>query len=120
MNFNIDGLTVDIIEWANDRNIIQGSDLKAQLNKLAEEFGELASGINKNNPDVIEDSVGDMYVVLTIISEINARLHNDTYEEGTNVEDGVYPCIAFDISRAYNTIRNRKGKMVDGIFIKEE
>ena len=36
-----------IEQWAHDRNLILGSTPQAQLNKLLEEIGELAKGINK-------------------------------------------------------------------------
>ena len=90
-----------IRKWAEDRNLIEGSDLKSQFVKLIEEAGELANAIAKNNRDEFADAIGDMFVVLTIMAA-----KNDMW-----VED----CIA----RAYIEIRHRKGKMVDGIFIKE-
>jgi NTP pyrophosphatase (non-canonical NTP hydrolase) len=91
-----------IRQWAEDRNLIEGSDLKSQFVKLIEEAGELANAIAKGNRDEFADAIGDMFVVLTIMAA-----QNDMW-----VED----CIA----RAYIEIRHRKGKMVDGIFIKEE
>ena len=36
-------------QWAKDRKIIPNSTLEAQIVKLAEEFGELALGIRKND-----------------------------------------------------------------------
>jgi len=86
--------------WANDRNLIKGSNPKAQYVKLIEEVGELAGNISRNKD--IKDDVGDIIVVLTIL----AAQHNLTIAE----------CVA----TAWNDIKDRKGKMVDGIFIKEE
>lgn len=91
-----------IIGWAKDRNLIEGSDLKSQFVKLMEEAGELANSIAKQDDLEFADAIGDMFVVLTIMAAQN----------GMNIED----CI----KRAYNEIKHRKGKMVDGIFIKEE
>lgn len=91
-----------IRQWAQERNLIEGSDLKSQFVKLIEEAGELANAIAKNNKDEFADAIGDMFVVLTIMAAQNDML----------VED----CIA----KAYIEISHRKGKMVDGIFIKEE
>jgi len=88
--------------WATDRNLIEGSDLKSQFVKLIEEAGELANAIAKNNRDEFADAIGDMFVVLTIMAAQNNMW----------IED----CIA----GAYIEIRHRKGRMVDGIFIKEE
>jgi len=91
-----------IRQWARDRNLIEGSDLKSQFVKLIEEAGELANAIAKNNRNEFADAIGDMFVVLTIIAA-----QNDMW-----VED----CI----ERAYIEIKDRKGKMVDDIFIKEQ
>ena len=38
-----------IRQWAQDRNLIEGSDLKSQFVKLIEEAGELANSIAKKN-----------------------------------------------------------------------
>lgn len=90
-----------IRQWAQDRNLIEGSDLKSQFVKLIEEAGELANAIGKNNREEFADAIGDMFVVLTIMAAQN----------GMGIED----CIA----GAYNEIKHRKGRMVDGMFIKE-
>lgn len=90
-----------IRQWAEDRNLIEGSDPKSQFVKLIEEAGELASAIGKKNDIEFSDAIGDMFVVLTIMAAQN----------GMMIED----CI----NEAWQQIRDRKGKMVDGIFIKE-
>ena len=95
-------LYADLIRiWAQDRNLIKGSDLKSQFVKLIEETGELANAIGKKNDIEFADAFGDMVVVLTIMAAQN----------GMMIED----CI----DAAWQQIRYRKGKMVDGIFIKE-
>ena len=94
-------LTKKIEKWAIERNL-NTADPAKQTIKLGEEFGELCQGIAKNNIDQVKDSIGDMYVVLTILS----------MQLGLNIED----CI----SRAYVEIKDRKGKMVNGVFVKEE
>jgi NTP pyrophosphatase (non-canonical NTP hydrolase) len=90
-----------IRQWATDRNLIKGSDIKSQFVKLIEEAGELANSIAKKNDIEFADAIGDMVVVLTIMAAQN----------GMMIED----CI----DAAWQQIRDRKGKMVDGIFIKE-
>jgi NTP pyrophosphatase (non-canonical NTP hydrolase) len=87
--------------WAAERNLIEGSTPQAQMLKLLEELGELAAAIAKGKPDGQIDGVGDAVVVLTILS---ARL-------GFTVEDA--------IEHAWHEIKDRKGRMVDGIFRKE-
>jgi NTP pyrophosphatase (non-canonical NTP hydrolase) len=90
-----------IRQWAQDRNLIEGSNIKSQFVKLIEEAGELANSIAKRNDIEFADAIGDMVVVLTIMAAQN----------GMMIED----CI----DAAWQQIRDRKGKMVDGIFIKE-
>lgn len=91
-----------IRQWAEDRNLIDGSDPKAQFVKLAEEMGELANAIAKDKAHEYFDAIGDMVVVLTIMSaQYNVSIEN---------------CIA----DAWNVIKDRKGRMVDGIFVKDE
>lgn len=94
-------LTELIIQWAADRNILEGSTRKDQMVKLVEEIGELAAGIAKGKEDIVKDSIGDALVVLTIIAE----------QSGTSIEE----CLGL----AWNEIKDRKGEMVDGIFVKE-
>lgn len=94
-------ITELIKKWAVDRNVVSGNP-KAQMVKLLEEAGELASGINKDKQDLIIDSIGDTYVVLVILC----------MQLGLDIND----CI----KAAYEEIKDRKGKMVNGTFVKEE
>lgn len=91
-----------IQNWAWDRNLIDGSTPNAQMLKLMEEVGELAGGVCKDKVDVIKDSIGDVFVVLTIIAA----------QMGWSIEE----CV----QAAYAEIKDRKGRMVDGVFVKEE
>ncbi len=98
----IDELHDKVIDWANDRNIILGSTQQAQLAKLGEEFGELCRGVNKGNDAEIDDAIGDMVVVLSIIAAQNS----------TDLEE----CL----QGAYDQIKHRTGQMVQGVFVKDE
>ena len=60
-------LTARIEEWARERGL-DVADPEKQMLKLGEEFGELCQGMAKNKPEQVEDSIGDMYVVMTILS----------------------------------------------------
>ena len=91
-----------IQNWAWDRNLIDGSTPNAQMLKLMEEVGELAGGVCKDKGDVIKDSIGDVFVVLTIIAA----------QMGWSIEE----CV----QAAYAEIKDRKGRMVQGVFVKEE
>jgi NTP pyrophosphatase (non-canonical NTP hydrolase) len=88
--------------WANDKGIYDKGDTKTQYLKLMEEVGELADAILKNNKPEIVDAIGDIAVVLTNL----ARL------EDLRIED----CI----ESAYNEIKNRKGSMQNGTFVKNQ
>jgi NTP pyrophosphatase (non-canonical NTP hydrolase) len=91
----------NIRSWAKERGIYERGDSQTQYVKLMEEAGELAQALLKRDEPEIYDAIGDMIVVLTNLAEL----------EGVKVED----CI----SDAYNEIANRKGKMINGTFVKE-
>ena len=86
-------------QWAYDRNLVEGSDAKNQFHKLIQECGELSDSICKQKD--ASDDIGDILVVLIIMCE---QLNLDINE-----------CLAV----AYDDIKDRKGKMVDGVFVKE-
>ena len=88
-----------IAQWHKDRNLIQGSTDKDQYMKLIQEAGELSDSLCKGKD--IRDDIGDIMVVL-----INIMVRNNlTMKECLTV--------------AYDDIKDRKGKMVDGVFVKE-
>ena len=86
--------------WAEERGIYERGDSQTQYVKLMEEAGELAQALLKRDEPEIYDAIGDMVVVLTNLAEL----------EGVKIED----CIG----DAYNEIANRKGKMINGTFVK--
>lgn len=91
-----------ILEWANDRKILQHSTPTAQFIKAVSEMGELADGVNKKQLDVVQDSVGD---VLVCLINFCALANIDLVE-----------CL----EGAYNEIKDRKGYLNEaGVFIKE-
>ena len=92
-------LIQSVTQWHKDRNLIEGSDDKSQTLKLLQELGELSDSVCKERP--ILDDIGDMLVVMINICERN----NITLDECLQV--------------AYNDIKDRKGRMVDGVFVKE-
>ena len=90
-----------IRDWAAVRGIYDKGDSNTQYVKLMEEAGELAKALlNKDKPEVI-DAIGYMIVVLTNLAAL----------ENLNVED----CI----DSAYKVIAQRKGKMINGTFVKQ-
>lgn len=91
-----------ILNWARERNLLDPLNKQKQFIKLIEEVGELAQGIAKNDIVQIIDSIGDVQVVLIILSALY-ELDNDKCLE-----------------HAYEQIKNRTGKTINGIFIKDE
>lgn len=91
-----------IRDWAEEKGILAESNLFKQFSKLLEEVNELLVALTDDNQEEVVDAVGDCVVVLTILAEMR----------GLNIED----CIA----SAYDVIKDRKGKMIDGTFVKEE
>lgn len=98
---NLNKLTQKIEQWAIDKGLDEAQPEKQML-KLVEEVGELAQGLAKGNLDQVVDSIGDVYVVLKVLS----------MQLDLNLSD----CV----SAAYDEIKDRKGKMVNGVFVKEE
>ena len=92
----------NIRQWAESRGLYDKGNTIIQYVKLQEEAGELAQALLNNDHDEINDAIGDMVVVLTNL----AHLH------GTHIET----CIA----DAYDVISKRKGKMINGTFVKDE
>jgi len=91
-----------IRQWAKAKGIYTKGDPKTQTLKLVEESGELAKAILNNDQDEIIDAIGDCVVVLTSIAHMR----------GVTIEQ----CI----DEAYNVISKRKGKMINGTFVKEK
>ena len=89
-----------IEQWATDRNL-HTADPNKQMLKLMEETGELASAMARSNDALTKDAVGDIVVVLTVLC--------------TQLNISVEECIRI----AYDEIKDRKGKMVNGVFMKE-
>lgn len=93
--------------WGRSKQL---HDCKSQLNKVIEEVGEIAHEITRNHydlnaidqPDELVDALGDSFVTLLILSDIL----------------GVDPLDA--MFTALEAIKNRKGKTVNGTFVKTE
>ena len=63
----MEDLIKKIEQWAEDRNIINGSKPIDQAMKLFSEFGELADNVGKGRD--CRDDIGDVFVVLTIMAK---------------------------------------------------
>ena len=98
---NMIALTTCIKRWVKNRGI-DTVHPRDQFIKVVEEVGEIAEGLAKKDKQLITDGVGDVYVTLVALCAT----------VGLEIDECVY--------HAYKEIENRKGEMVDGVFIKEE
>lgn len=110
----MEDLIQKVIQWGNDRNIIQGSTAIKQLDKTSEEFNELQRAVSlyefaKNSGLVshelfklqVYDGFGDVLVTLILAAAIL----------DVNLDEA--------LAAAYDEIKDRKGKMINGKFVKE-
>ena len=93
-------------DWADERNLKQ-ADPKIQWMRITEEVGEIRDVLLKptkfTEPQVaLKDAIGDTLVTIIVLAH---QLDLDVTE-----------CLSI----AYEEIKNRKGKMVNGTFVKEE
>jgi NTP pyrophosphatase (non-canonical NTP hydrolase) len=90
-----------VIEWAENKGILQKATPARQADKTLEEVEELRAAIADDNREEIADALGD--ILVTII--IQAKMQNMSLVE----------CL----EGAYNIIAKRTGKMVNGQFVKD-
>ncbi len=107
-----------VIEWANEKGILEKATPLAQARKTEEEVNELleacvaqhggfdsfinSKGKKVNTKEEIQDALGDIFVTIIIGAEM----------QGLKLED----CL----ESAYNIISKRTGVMRDGQFVKDE
>lgn len=91
-----------VIKWADDRGIFEKGHPLAQCYKTLEEVEELRDSINNNNKAEIKDALGDILVTIIIQAEM----------QGLELED----CLL----TAYNVISKRKGKIINGQFVRDK
>jgi uncharacterized protein YabN with tetrapyrrole methylase and pyrophosphatase domain len=98
-DLSLDSLIMLTEGWHEDRNLINGATDKDQVCKLIQEVGELSDNVCKGKD--VKDDIGDCMVVLINIAKRN----------GVTMQE----CLQV----AYEDIKHRRGRMVDGIFVKE-
>ena len=92
---------VGLVEkWSIDKKLDE-ADSSKQFLKVSEEVGEVAAALARNDKDMLRDGIGDVVVTLIILAQQN--------------DMDLYECL----NTAYDEIKGRKGKMVNGIFVKE-
>lgn len=91
-----------VIGWARKRNLIDGSTPILQMKKLREEVQELEDALKSGNHEEIVDAIGDIQVVLAIQSG----------QLGIDIDE----CR----EESWNAIKDRKGRVIGGVFVKEK
>jgi len=115
MNFK--ELNNKVLNWAEEKGIFDKATANSQHEKTLEEVEELTtalkaqkkglshfynfSGEKFNTKDEIKDAIGDILVTLIIQSKMQGLTPEECLET------------------AYNIISKRTGKMVNGIFVKD-
>ena len=100
-DMTLNDTALKVWQWFDQHNL---HDPVMQMVKVQEEVGELAHEISRahyDTPEVV-DALGD-----TLVTIIGMCHHLD-------IEPG------YALFTAYNEIKDRKGKVIDGSFIKEE
>lgn len=100
------GLIAKINHWADERNL-KKADPKIQWMRITEEVGEIRDVLLKptkfTEPQAaLKDAIGDTLVTIIVLA----------YQ----LELDVTECL----SLAYEEIKNRRGKMINGTFVKED
>jgi NTP pyrophosphatase (non-canonical NTP hydrolase) len=92
---------VELIEqWSVDKKINE-ADSSKQMLKVIEETGEVAAALARSDKAALKDGIGDVVVTLIILAQQNSMTLQECLE-----------C-------AYDEIKGRKGKTVNGVFVKE-
>lgn len=95
-----------VISWAAERGIDRADSWKPQFNKIAEEVGEYRDELEKENGPEYDRGAemaefGDIIVTLIIMAK----------QRGYTLHE----CLSI----AYRKIKNRKGRTINGEFVKE-
>lgn len=109
---NFEELKELVLEWADDKDLLHSKNADKQFGKFIEEVFEFKSEMDLYfyhsdvlkavNKEHMEDEMGDIFVTLIILCE--------------DLE--IDPVVCLDM--AYEKISKRKGKTINGTFVKSE
>jgi hypothetical protein len=139
-------LETQIINWATQRGLDKLEFNEKQYLKFLEEVGETCRAILKDDKPAIIDGFGDIAVTMIILNLQISSISEFRFYEGHSTSwtfgdlvrrvqpDFINP-MAMDclntlcfhqgyelvdcLNSAYNEIKNRQGKLVNGTFVKE-
>ena len=97
----MDELINNVKIWAEEKKLLKKENSQAQMLKVLEEVGETAGALLKGKKGDIIDGLGDSFVTLIILC----------YQLELEPEE----CL----QAAWDEIKNRKGKTINGTFIRE-
>lgn len=101
MPLTADELFRSVEQWAIAKGLDDPKNKSKQALKVMEEVGETMAAMARGNKAALKDGIGDSMVTLIILA----------MQCGLSARD----CLA----SAYDEIKDRKGKTVNGVFIKE-
>ena len=96
----MNNLISQVEQWSINKGLHKANPDKQAL-KVWEESGEIASALARGNREALKDGIGDTVVTLIILAQ----------QHGMSLEE----CLQY----AYDEIKGRKGKTINGTFIKE-
>lgn len=126
-------LVVDsIANWHKERNLIDGATALSQTGKLLEEFTELvAAQFPDKSADFIYDEIVSMLNDLherKRIKPVKAINAEEAFKDAIgdmvvvqiNLAEREQMSLEECVTQSYFEIEHRKGKMINGVFVKEE
>ena len=100
MTNTLDQLVKQVEQWSKDKSLHNGNPDRQAL-KFYEEAGEVGAALSRNKMDDLKDGIGDTVVTLIILAQ----------QHGWSLQE----CLQY----AYDEISKRKGRTINGTFIKE-
>jgi NTP pyrophosphatase (non-canonical NTP hydrolase) len=94
-------LVEKVIKWSDEKGILEQSTSHQQFEKLIEEVFELHEALILGDKAAIVDAIGDCQVCLINVAELEELDYVGCLED------------------AYDVIKDRKGRMVNGKFEKD-
>ena len=98
---NFEQLQRKVLDWADAKDLLHEENRLKQWGKTLEEVHEVYMAMLDNNREEVMDGIGDTLVTLIILADQNGM-------DAVNC-----------LEKAYDVIKDRKGKTVNGEFVKD-